>query len=107
MRIETANGPAGDSFNAALDPPAIQNAEIEHTVQGRFHAAGPGRLMRADRGVDPHIDACGDQVPQLHPVIRQVHQFQFFCAPFDFYLALMNFMNEMFAQIFRLVMMVP
>lgn len=34
------DGPAGESFDAAFHPPAVEHAEAGHAVECGFHAAG-------------------------------------------------------------------
>src|SRR5580692_4877783 len=67
------DGPAGDALDAALDPPAVQHAQAWNTVQGRFHAARPGSLLRTLGRIQPEIDAGSDDLCQRHVVVLKVY----------------------------------
>jgi hypothetical protein len=52
-----------------LVEPAIQNAEIQHSVDCRFHPAGAASLLAAPRIVEPHVDALHQFAPDFHVVV--------------------------------------
>lgn len=54
------NGPAGDAFDAALNPPAVEHAQAGHAVQRGFHSAGATGLHWRQRGVELHVHAGGE-----------------------------------------------
>ncbi len=66
------DGPAGDVFGAALDPPAVEHAERGHAVERRLHAAGAGGFIRAQRRVEPDIDAVGELLAEVPVVVLEV-----------------------------------
>src|SRR3989442_6296163 len=49
-----ADGPPGNVFHAAFDPPAVQDAQARHSVQGGFHAACP-RDRKSTRLNSSHV----------------------------------------------------
>jgi len=66
--------PAGDVFDAPLDPPAVQDAERRNSVERRFHAARPRSLHRRTGRVEPDVGSRGHQPGKRHIVVRQVDQ---------------------------------
>ena len=46
------DGPAGDTFNTAFDPPAIKDAQTGHAIDGGFHTTGARRFQRGLWGVE-------------------------------------------------------
>src|SRR6202030_2426888 len=67
------DGPAGDTLDATLDPPAVQHAQAGYAVQGRLHSAGPGSFLRALGGIQPEIDSGGDELGKRHVVVLKVN----------------------------------
>jgi len=59
-----ADSPAGNTFDAAFDPPSVQNTERRDAVEGRFHAASAGGLHGWQGGIEPGIDTGGEQLGQ-------------------------------------------
>src|ERR1700761_725730 len=53
LRITIRYGPAGDTFNASFDPPAIKNTQAGNAVERRLHAAGARSLKGTARRVQP------------------------------------------------------
>src|ERR1017187_6029318 len=41
-----SDGPSGYAFDAAFDPPAVQDAKAGNAIEGRFHAARAGGFLR-------------------------------------------------------------
>ena len=52
-------------------PPAVQLRQVEATVDQNLHAARATRLPRAQRRVDPHVDAADELLGQQHVVVAQ------------------------------------
>ena len=71
--VVRADRPAGHALDAALDPPAVQDAQRRHAVQRRLHAAGARRLERALGRVQPDVHARRQESREFHVVVRQVH----------------------------------
>jgi len=77
VRVMVADGPAGDVFDAAFDPPSVEHAEAWHAVESGLHAAGAGGFQRGLRCVEPDIHS-GDKEPrQLPVVVVEVNDFDF------------------------------
>src|SRR5262249_58201557 len=55
--VAVADRPAGDRFDVALEPPAVEHAQARHAVVRRLHAARAAGLERRARRVPPEIDA--------------------------------------------------
>ena len=53
----------------SLVEPTVQNAQIEHAVQGCLHAAGAAGLLAAPRVVEPQIHALDHLARHLHVVV--------------------------------------
>src|SRR5205823_650141 len=70
VALPIADGPAARILVAFIEP-AVQNAEVEHAVTGRFHAAGAAGLFAAARGVQPNIDALDHFARHLHVVVLE------------------------------------
>jgi hypothetical protein len=66
------DGPAGDVFGAAFDPPAVEDAEAGHAVERGLHAGGAGGFIGAARRVDPDVDALGELRAELPVVVLEV-----------------------------------
>ncbi len=66
------DGPAGDVFGAAFDPPAVEDGERGDAVERGLHAGGSGGLVGAARRVDPDVDSLGEQRAQLPVVVFDV-----------------------------------
>src|SRR4029077_7216333 len=64
-----ANGPAGDALDVTFHPPAIQNAQTRHTIQGSLHAAGAGSFQRILRCVEPQIHTGSKLATKFHVVV--------------------------------------
>lgn len=66
--------PLGHALDTGLDPPAVENAQVERAVERRLHAARAGGLHRRHRSIEPHV-APGDQrLRHLHVVVgRRPH----------------------------------
>ena len=58
-------------FDAAFDPPAVQNAQARHAIEGRFHPAGARGFERAQRRIEPDVRAGHQFQGEAHAVIRQ------------------------------------
>ena len=54
--------------------PAIQNAEAEHAVHRRFHAARAASLLAAARSIQPQVHALHHLARHLYAVIFDKHQ---------------------------------
>ena len=54
-------------------PPPIQDRDVDASVGEHLHAAGPARLRRPARIVEPYVDAGGHLVAQHHVVILKKH----------------------------------
>src|SRR5579884_756676 len=70
------DGPSGDAFNPAFNPPSIENAEAGDAVQGRLHTAGAGRLIRALGRVQPNVYAADQMGGNLPLIIFQIDNAQ-------------------------------
>ena len=70
--LAVVDGPAGDVFGAALDPPAVEDGERRDAVERGLHAGGAGGFVRAAGGVDPDVDALGEEGAQLPVVVFEV-----------------------------------
>ena len=70
------DGPAGDAFDAALDPPAVEDRQAGHAVQRGLHAAGAGGFVGTARSVDPDIHARGEERAQLPGVVLEIDDLQ-------------------------------
>src|SRR5258705_482249 len=66
------DGPAGGVLGAAFDPPAIEEGERGDAVEGGLHAGGAGGLVGAARGVDPDVDALGQESAEFPVVVFDV-----------------------------------
>ncbi len=66
------DGPAGDVFGAAFDPPAVEDAEAGNAVERGLHAAGAGGFVGAQRGVEPDVDAVGELLAEVPVVVLEV-----------------------------------
>ena len=55
----------------ALVPPAVEDREVEHAVQRRLHAARAAGLERAQRRVEPDVDAGHEHARERHVVVGQ------------------------------------
>jgi hypothetical protein len=55
----------------SLDPPAIGDRQVEATVGGDLHARRAARFERADRVVEPHIDALHERAGELDVVVLE------------------------------------
>src|ERR1022692_609558 len=63
-----SDGPAAGSFVGFVEP-AVEDAEIEHAVDGGFHAAGAASLFAAAGIVEPDIDALHEFARDFHIVV--------------------------------------
>ncbi len=63
--------PAGHALDPSFRPPAVEDAEIEHPVERRLHAAGAGSLHRRHRVVQPHVGTRHAGLGDIHVVVRQ------------------------------------
>src|SRR6185437_5215513 len=52
-----------------FNPPSIEDAEVQHAVQGGFHAAGAAGLHRKARSVQPNVDALDEILRHMHFII--------------------------------------
>ena len=50
-------------------PPAVADAEVQHAVHRRLHAARAARLERLARGVQPHVAALHEQMRDVQIVV--------------------------------------
>ena len=66
------DGPAGDVFGAALDPPAVEDGERGDAVERGLHAGGAGGLVGTAGRVDPDVDALGEERAELPVVVFDV-----------------------------------
>ena len=66
------DGPAGGVFGAAFDPPAVEDGERGDAVEGGLHAGGAGGFVGAAGGVDPDVDALGEESAELPVVVFDV-----------------------------------
>ncbi len=79
-----ADGPAGDPFDVAFDPPTVQHAEVRHAVEGSLHTTGSRSLQGAHGIVEPKIDAGDQQTGDLHIVIFQINDLDLAPQLFNF-----------------------
>ncbi len=70
--VSVLDGPAGDAFGAAFDPPAVEGGEGGDAVEGGLHAGGSGGLVGPERGVDPDVDALGELCAKGPVVVFEV-----------------------------------
>src|SRR3569832_143260 len=66
-----ADGPAGDTHDAAIDPPAVHYRQLRHAVERGLHAAGAARLQRTQRCVEPDVHPRHQTQGERHVVIGQ------------------------------------
>src|ERR1700757_1260025 len=52
-----------------FDPPAVENAEAGHAIQGGLHAAGSGSLQRKLRRIEPQVHSRSNLPAEVHVVV--------------------------------------
>ena len=57
----------------ALDPPAVEHAQVESAVDADLHPARPRRFERPARVVEPHVHALDQLAGDVHVVIFEEH----------------------------------
>ena len=70
IRLPLADGPAAGML-IGLVVPAVQDAEVQHAVDGRLHAAGAAGFFAAPRVAEPQIHALHHLPRHLHVVVFQ------------------------------------
>ena len=68
--------PAGDAFDPAFDPPAVEDAETGHTVEGSLHAAGSRGFVGTLGRVEPEIYASGEQGAESPLIVFEIDDLQ-------------------------------
>src|SRR5688572_20200407 len=71
--ILAADGPAGDAFDPALDPPSVEDTQIRYAVERRLHSARARGFERTLRGVEPDVTAGNEEPCKVHVVVREEH----------------------------------
>ena len=64
------NAPARDSLLTSLKPPPVKSAQVQHPIEGGFHAACSGDFQWRKRRVEPDIAAGYERLGHLHVVVR-------------------------------------
>ena len=69
--LAVANSPAA-FFRIALVPPPVEDADIQHTVDSRFHAGGTAGFKGSSGSVEPDIRT----LEQRNHFEQQIHENQ-------------------------------
>ena len=76
LLLVVLDGPAGDAFGTAFDPPAVQRGKRGHAVERGLHAGGTGGLVGPQRRVDPDVDALGELRSEVPVVVLEIDNLQ-------------------------------
>ncbi len=71
--LAVADAPSG-RFAIALTPPAVEDAEVESSVDGRLHTGRAAGLKRSAGGVQPDVRPLKQVTRQMHVVIFKEHK---------------------------------
>src|SRR5262249_55619867 len=66
-----SNCPPGHAFVPTLDPPPIEDTQVQHAIESSLHAARSRRFEWWQRGIEPHVSSSDKLGSNADVIVRQ------------------------------------